>query len=68
MGSSFYICKDLYQLVGLRVVRGPDWDYDTQDGGEGSVGTVVDVVGNAQNPRYNIIFKSIENRCIIHLY
>uniref|UniRef100_A0A0A9W5W5 RING-type E3 ubiquitin transferase n=2 Tax=Lygus hesperus TaxID=30085 RepID=A0A0A9W5W5_LYGHE len=29
--------------VGLRVVRGPDWKWDDQDGGEGSVGTVVAV-------------------------
>jgi len=29
-------------LPGLRVVRGPDWDADDQDGGEGHVGTVVD--------------------------
>lgn len=55
MGSFVRNCQDLYQLVGLRVVRGPDWDYDTQDGGEGCVGTVVAVIGNAQNPRYNII-------------
>lgn len=38
-------------LVGLRVVRGPNWEWDTQDGGEGFVGTVVSVVGNTQNPR-----------------
>ena len=55
MGSSLYSCKNLHQLIGLRVVRGPDWDCDTQDGGEGFVGTVVGVVGNAQNPRYNTI-------------
>lgn len=30
-------------LVGLRVVRGPDWDRGEQDGGEGHVGTVVEV-------------------------
>ena len=29
--------------VGLRVVRGPDWKFDDQDGGEGHVGTVVRV-------------------------
>lgn len=29
--------------VGLRVVRGPDWRWGDQDGGEGSVGTVVAV-------------------------
>lgn len=29
-------------MSGLRVVRGPNWNYDDQDGGEGCVGTVVD--------------------------
>ena len=29
--------------VGARVVRGPDWSWEDQDGGEGSVGTVVEV-------------------------
>lgn len=29
--------------VGLRVVRGPDWEWSDQDGGEGHVGTVVEV-------------------------
>ena len=27
--------------AGLRVVRGPDWIWGDQDGGEGGVGTVV---------------------------
>lgn len=27
--------------VGLRVVRGPDWIWGNQDGGEGNIGTVV---------------------------
>lgn len=27
--------------VGLRVVRGPDWMWADQDGGEGNVGTIV---------------------------
>ena len=27
--------------IGLRVVRGPDWTWGEQDGGEGMVGTVV---------------------------
>ena len=26
--------------LGLRVVRGPDWQWEDQDGGEGFVGTV----------------------------
>ena len=29
--------------VGVRVVRGPDWSWEDQDGGEGNVGTVVEV-------------------------
>ena len=29
--------------LGFRVVRGPDWEWGDQDGGEGHVGTVVDV-------------------------
>lgn len=29
-------------LVGLRVVRGPDWKWGDQDGGEGHVGTVIE--------------------------
>lgn len=29
--------------LGLRVVRGPDWEGGDQDGGEGFVGTVVEL-------------------------
>lgn len=32
-------------MKGLRVVRGPDWTWRDQDGGEGHVGTVVAVEG-----------------------
>ena len=28
-------------FVGLRVVRGPDWKWGDQDGGEGNIGTVI---------------------------
>ena len=28
--------------VGVRVVRGPDWKWGDQDGGEGNAGTVID--------------------------
>ena len=31
-------------LVGTRVVRGPDWTWGEQDGGEGHVGTVAEVL------------------------
>ena len=30
---------------GAQVVRGPDWDWGNQDGGQGNVGQVVDVRG-----------------------
>ena len=33
-------------LVGLRVVRGPDWKWGDQDGGEGGLGTVVESEGD----------------------
>jgi len=29
------------QLIGMRVVRGPDWKWGDQDGGEGNVGTII---------------------------
>jgi len=29
--------------LGLRVVRGPNWKWQNQDGGEGHVGTVVEI-------------------------
>lgn len=32
-------------IPGVRVVRGPDWKWGDQDGGEGHVGTVVEVGG-----------------------
>ena len=30
---------------GLRVIRGPDWRWGDQDGGEGGVGTVIHIGG-----------------------
>ena len=32
---------------GLRVVRGPDWKWDDQDGGEGCLGTVAEAPATA---------------------
>ena len=32
-------------LVGLRVVRGRDWEWQDQDGGKGCVGTVFEIGG-----------------------
>ncbi len=36
-------------LVGLRVVRGPDWKWGDQDGGEGNVGTVVSSTSSTES-------------------
>ncbi|KAK7791090.1 hypothetical protein R5R35_000511 [Gryllus longicercus] len=32
-------------FVGAKVVRGPDWDWSNQDGGEGKTGRVIDIRG-----------------------
>ncbi|CAL1544060.1 unnamed protein product [Lymnaea stagnalis] len=41
---------------GIRVVRGPDWTYEDQDGGEGHVGTVVEIGGQSgsQTPEKHV--------------
>ncbi|XP_074606770.1 uncharacterized protein LOC141859796 [Acropora palmata] len=36
------------EFLGVRVVRGPDWEWSNQDGGEGSVGTVVQIGSDAK--------------------
>ena len=43
--------------VGLRVVRGNDWHYGDQDGGEGFVGTVVEIGGRdgSKNPDKTVV-------------
>jgi len=43
-------------LVGVRVVRGVDWQWQQQDGGEGCVGTVIEVggQGSSKNPDQTI--------------
>ena len=38
----------LKMAAGLRVIRGPDWNLDDDDGGEGHVGTVVEVSGDGK--------------------
>lgn len=40
-GYSFQLIMSM-SIEGIRVVRGPDWSYDDDDGGEGHVGTVTD--------------------------
>ncbi|XP_031565501.1 uncharacterized protein LOC116300724 [Actinia tenebrosa] len=39
--------KGMY--LGCRVVRGPDWEWEDQDGGEGCVGTVVEAAQNEED-------------------
>ena len=34
--------------VGMKVVRGPDWFYSNEDGGEGTVGEVVKILSNSK--------------------
>lgn len=38
------------ELLGTRVVRGRDWEWDNQDGGEGCVGTVVQIGQDDKSP------------------
>ena len=56
LGNDPYLCKrpppsarhivlmHMDVLVGTRVVRGPNWTWGEQDGGEGHVGTVAEVL------------------------
>ena len=43
--------------VGLRVVRGDDWQWKDQDGGEGFVGTIVEIGGHgsSKNPDNTVV-------------
>lgn len=38
------------EMLGTRVVRGPDWKWENQDGGEGCVGTVVKIGQDKKSP------------------
>ncbi|KAK2559836.1 E3 ubiquitin-protein ligase MIB2 [Acropora cervicornis] len=38
------------EFLGVRVVRGPDWEWNDQDGGEGSVGTVFQIGSDTKSP------------------
>ncbi|XP_039281221.1 E3 ubiquitin-protein ligase MIB2 [Nilaparvata lugens] len=43
--------------VGLRVVRGPDWKWQMQDGGEGHCGTVIEIgkLGSKESPDKTVV-------------
>lgn len=38
------------EFLGVRVVRGPDWKWGNQDGGEGNVGTIVHIGTETKSP------------------
>jgi E3 ubiquitin-protein ligase mind-bomb len=44
-----YFADDI--RLGDRVVRGVDWDRGKEDGGEGNVGTVVEILNDSQQVR-----------------
>ena len=46
--------------VGCRVIRGPDWQWGEQDGGEGRVGTVAEVLDGAQEV---VVLWDLGGRC-----
>lgn len=52
---------------GLRVVRGPDWKWGEQDGGEGCVGTLAEVSGGTEDGRVSgravVVQWDAGNRC-----
>ena len=43
--------------IGIRVVRGPDWKWATQDDGEGHVGTLVEIgkPGSGTSPDKTVV-------------
>ncbi len=52
--------------VGVRVIRGPDWCWGQQDGGESHVGTVAEVGGRgegAEGPDSVIVQWDCGGRC-----
>ncbi|XP_046592111.1 E3 ubiquitin-protein ligase MIB2 isoform X2 [Neodiprion lecontei] len=60
----------MYMEVGLRVVRGPHWTWEDQDGGEGHAGTVIEVgkssgSGNPSNSTANTAEKTPDKTVIV---
>jgi len=57
--NSIIVMLSLLQpnIIGLRVVRGDDWQWKKQDGGVGFVGTVVEVGGRSgsKNPDKTVV-------------
>jgi len=42
--------------IALRVLRGPDWSYGDQDGGEGCLGTVVAINAGSEDNKVAVVF------------
>ena len=59
LGGSQRKAVKMEVLVGLRVVRGPDWEWGDQDGGEGHVGTVVEVREEPASEEQGIPLRSV---------
>jgi hypothetical protein len=47
------VAKGERLILGTRVIRGPDWDWDNQDGGVGNAGTVI---GHHENRWFSHFF------------
>ena len=45
-GITVIVLPGTGMVLGLRVVRGPDWSHGDTDGGEGHLGTVVEIKNN----------------------
>ena len=50
-------------VPGLRVVRGPDWEWGQQDGGAGHVGTVAFVKESPEAGKAVVVQWDMGNRC-----
>lgn len=50
-------------VPGLRVVRGPDWEWGDQDGGAGHVGTVAVVTDTSGPGKAVVVQWDMGNRC-----
>ena len=52
--------------AGLRVVRGRDWQFRDEDGGEGSIGTVVEIGELIDGGRRVVVQWDCGKRCNYH--
>ena len=61
--------ENKYCKVGDRVIRGPDWDWNNQDGGEGCTGTIEKFShGHKKSACWNVRWDSPEASSIYHFY